>query len=179
MRGRGADRAPPTRAGGPPGRAVTRPVGPVCAALMGLLALPAAADPAFGYWLTENRRSIVEIAPCADAAATACGRIVWSREPRDADGRLKRDRQNPDPARRDDPICGLTLLTGLAPDGPGRWQGGRIYNPREGKRYSVRIEADTAAAERLEVRGYLGISLFGRSQTWTRETGPREGCPAG
>lgn len=136
----------------------------------------ARADPAFGHWLTENGRSIVEVAPCADVPGRVCGRIVWSLEPHHADGRLKTDANNPNPARRYDPLCGLVLLTGLASGQPGRWSGGKIYNPRDGERYSVRIRAE---GDRLEVRGYLGISLFGRTQTWTREPGPREGCPTG
>lgn len=149
---------------------------PGLAVLLWLLAGPAAADPAFGFWLTENRRAIVEIGPCHANGGEVCGHIVWSVAPHHPDGRLKTDAQNPDPALRDRPICGLPLILGLQAAEPGGWDGGTIYNARDGSDYAVRIAAE---GDRLEVRGYLGLSLFGSTQAWTREPGPREGCPSG
>jgi len=145
-------------------------------ALLCSSALSAAADPAFGHWLTENKRAIVEISPCDAGSPLACGRIVWSIAPHHPDGRLKTDAQNPDPALRNRPICGLPLISGLEAAGTGAWRNGTIYNARDGSAYAVQIEAEGDA---LAVRGYLGLPLFGQTQTWTREPGPREGCPTG
>ena len=124
-------------------------------------------DPVFGYWETQNRRAIVEIAPCG---AEACGRLVWIAEPVDDRGAVKRDADGR-------PLCGIGLVSGLRRAEPGRWEDGEIYNPRDGRTYSARVEArDT---RRLEVRGYAGIQLFGKSQIWTRAAGDRGGCASG
>jgi uncharacterized protein (DUF2147 family) len=68
--------------------------------------------------------------------------------------------------RRGQPILGLMVLRGLQPDGDG-WDGGRILDPETGSVY--RCSAHLADAGRtLILRGYLGISLFGRTQSWLR-----------
>ena len=152
-----------------------RAIGSVAGSMAAALALAAperaSADPAFGFWLVENRRAIVEIHACGEAA---CGRLAWLMEPHEADGRPKTDMNNPDPALRSRTLCGLPLIRGLAREEPGAWAGGEIYNARDGSVYGVRLGLE--AADRLEVRGFLGISLFGRSQIWSRAGGDRGGC---
>jgi uncharacterized protein (DUF2147 family) len=64
------------------------------------------------------------------------------------------------------PIVGLVILWGLTRDGR-RWTGGRILDPDEGSTYRCRLEVVDGGAK-LEVRGYLGISLLGRTQAWLR-----------
>ncbi len=137
------------------------------------LASPASAatDPVFGRWLVEGGEAVVEIGPCG---AEACGRLVWLKDAWDAGGTPKRDANNPDPAKRMRPLCGLPLITGLEPAGDGAWEDGRIYSARDGRTYGVKIAP--AGQDRLSVRGYLGISLLGGSQTWTRERGMRGHC---
>ena len=136
-----------------------------------LLAGPAAADEVFGRWLVESGEAVVEIAPCGDRA---CGRLVWLQSPYAADGSPKRDANNPDPGVRMRPLCGLELITGLEPAGDGAWEGGRIYSARDGRTYGVEIAPQ--GDDRLSVRGYVGISLLGGSQTWVREDGRRGSC---
>ena len=128
-------------------------------------------DPAHGYWLTENRKAIVRIAPCG---ADTCGRMVWVENPLDEAGRPKRDDNNADTAKRDRPICGLELVGGLDRTDDGTWQDGWLYNPRDGATYSAEIRA--LSSSELEVRGYLGVSLLGQSQVWTRVGDDRGGC---
>ena len=67
---------------------------------------------------------------------------------------------------RNQPIVGMKILRGLRWDG-GQYSGGEILDPDEGRFYrcSVRI---TDGGQKLELRGYVGIPLFGRTQTWTR-----------
>jgi uncharacterized protein (DUF2147 family) len=105
----------------------------------------------------------VAIEPCGNAL---CGRVAWLRSPLDDDGCTLRDRQNPDPALRRRPIEGLEILRGLTPRADGTWANGRIYDPTTGHTYTcqLRLEGD----DRLELRGYLGIPLLGRTVTWTR-----------
>jgi uncharacterized protein (DUF2147 family) len=117
-----------------------------------------------GLWLTEGGKSHVQIAPCG---AHLCGRIVWLREPLGKDGQPKVDLKNPDPARRSQKIIGLTVVWNMAKSSdPNEWEGGRIYNPEDGETYksTMKLRPDG----KLEVRGYVGISLLGKSQYWER-----------
>lgn len=67
---------------------------------------------------------------------------------------------------KDKPVEGLRFMWGLTGDGRS-WDGGRILDPEDGKIYRVKLRL-SEDGRTLEVRGYLGISLFGRSQRWTR-----------
>ena len=68
--------------------------------------------------------------------------------------------------RRDQPVVGMEILRHLRPDGD-EWSGGEILDPENGKTYRAKLKlAD--GGQTLVVRGYIGISLFGRSQTWIR-----------
>jgi len=70
-------------------------------------------------------------------------------------------------ARRSQPILGMTIAWGLRRKGEA-WEGGRILDPENGKEYSVRM-TPVAGGRKLEVRGFLGFSLLGRTQVWVRE----------
>lgn len=69
--------------------------------------------------------------------------------------------------RKDQPVQGMTILTGMKPEGES-WDGGRILDPSNGKVYRSRMNL-LEGGRKLEVRGYIGAPLFGRSQTWLRE----------
>jgi len=64
---------------------------------------------------------------------------------------------------KDKPIEGLTIIEGLEWDGTA-WTGGKILDPANGKQYSCTLTLEND--QTLKVRGYLGISLLGRTQTW-------------
>ena len=68
--------------------------------------------------------------------------------------------------RKDKPIIGMTFLWGLKKDGD-QYGGGEILDPKNGKIYRAKMRL-TEGGRKLEVRGYIGLSLFGRSQTWLR-----------
>ena len=137
--------------------------------LLAVAELPA--DPAYGYWLTENRKAIVRIEPCG---GDTCGRMVWVENAIDGAGQPKRDLRNSDAAMRDRPICGLELVGGLDRADSGTWQDGWLYNPKDGATYSAEIRA--VSPSELEVRGYLGVPMLGKSQIWTRVGDDRGGC---
>lgn len=63
------------------------------------------------------------------------------------------------------PIMGLNILTGLEKDGD-EWSGGKILDPRNGKEYKCYIKLETP--NKLKLRGYIGISLIGKTAYWTR-----------
>lgn len=121
---------------------------------------PAPAAP-LGRWLSEAKRGVVEIYPCGDRL---CGKLVWLIEPIRR-GAPAVDDHNPDPALRQRPTCGLTILGDFRQVDPQRWADGWIYDPDSGKTYhaTMAIEGET-----LRLRGYVGIPLFGETQSWTR-----------
>lgn len=69
--------------------------------------------------------------------------------------------------RKDQPVQGMTIITGMKKDGDA-WGGGEILDPNNGKVYRSNMKL-VDDGRRLEVRGFVGISLFGRTQTWIRE----------
>lgn len=70
-------------------------------------------------------------------------------------------------ARKDKPVVGMTILWGLKKDGD-QWSGGEILDPKNGKIYRCKMKL-LDGGKKLEVRGFIGISLLGRSQIWERE----------
>jgi len=68
--------------------------------------------------------------------------------------------------RHGQPMKGLLILSGLHQSGE-EWDGGEILDPQSGKVYRVKLNL-TDGGKKLLVRGYMGLSLFGRTQTWTR-----------
>lgn len=71
--------------------------------------------------------------------------------------------------KKDKPIMGLEIIWGVTEKQPGtEWGGGEILDPKKGKTYSVRLRLEEDK-DKLEVRGFMGFSLLGRSQTWIRE----------
>lgn len=123
-----------------------------------------AADPR-GTWLTQDRDAALTISQCG---ARFCGRIVWLESATDRGGALRQDRNNPDPGKQSQRICGLVVITGLEPSGPDTWAG-TVYNPEDGKTYQGSVTV--LSQDTLKVRAYLALPIFGKNQTWTRVNG--------
>lgn len=136
--------------------------GVFCFSLTTLAAPAHAADPK-GYWLTENKRSVIELYDCQNSAGTLCGSIHWIIE-----GGMQFDEKNPDEAQRGRPLCGMGILTGLKQDAnnPDEWQGGKVYKADDGDVYDAKLTIKDD--NNLTMRGFMGVSLFGKSQDWTR-----------
>jgi uncharacterized protein (DUF2147 family) len=153
----------------------------VPALLIGLVALSSessAARPELGIWYDDSGQGAVEIYICQENASRLCGRIVWLKDPLNAEGVPKHDRYNPDPANQGRPICGLPMLWGLGLMSDGTFDGGKIYDPKTGKTYSVALAL--TESDKLKVTGYLGVKMLGKSFLWTRAPAglPRcEGAP--
>lgn len=128
-----------------------------------LAAAPAAAapDPATGQWLTEDGMAHVAIAPCAGDPGKACGAVTWLKDPV---GHPSRDVNNPDRSLRGRPLIGMLVIRDMRPEGPGRWTGGKVYDPESGKTYNGRLRALTR--NRLQVQGCVLVVCD--SETWTR-----------
>ena len=71
--------------------------------------------------------------------------------------------------RKDQPVLGMTILRGVKPDAAdkGTWDGGDILDPNNGKIYKVRLKP-VDGGKKLDVRGYIGMPMLGRTQTWMR-----------
>lgn len=73
--------------------------------------------------------------------------------------------------RKGQRILGMEILRGMRPDGAG-WSGGSILDPETGKTYHAKMHLEDGGT-RLILRGYIGVPMFGRSQTWRREPDQR------
>ncbi len=132
------------------------------------LAHGARGDGIIGFWSTQNRNTRFQIYKCG---SLYCGKISYMREPDHSAnnreglaGQPKRDVHNPDPLLRDRTLLGLPLLERFRYEGHNLWDGGTIYDPDDGHKYSCKIWLD--GKRYLKLRGYMGISLFGRTETW-------------
>jgi uncharacterized protein (DUF2147 family) len=123
-------------------------------------------DRPVGLWWAEGGAAQVEIGECDHGL---CGVVTWLRSPYDENGCPVRDAQNPDARQRDRSMIGVEILRGLEATDAGNDWSGEIYDPTSGRHYSAVVSAD--GSNRLRVRGYLGISLLGRTTIWTRVQG--------
>ena len=130
----------------------------------------AGADDILGVWNNEKKDARIEVFKCGDKY---CGKIVWVKEPNypagsteGTPGTPRLDNHNPDPAQRTRPIFGLQIVKGFVFAGGNLWKGGTVYDPKVGKTYSGKIKL--VLPNQLGLRGYIGISLIGRTTTWTR-----------
>ncbi len=143
-----------------------------CLAAAGAHAEEFASNAIAGQWYTEDGESIVYIDK-NEESGTWRGRIVWLASPvfeEEGDfperaGEPRLDLYNPDEDKRLRPILGLEILQGFSKDG-GQWTGGTVYDPKNGKTYKGKIWLEDS--ETLKARGFVGISLFGRTTTWER-----------
>ena len=149
-----------------------RSIGAVCAIFIATPSFAEETDPAFGLWLTEAKTAIVEIGACD--GDKACGTVVWLETPLDEAGAPRTDSENPDESLRSRPLCGLTVVGDFVREAPGSWEDGFIYDGKEGDTYDAFMEIQNDGA--LKVRGFIGVSLFGKSQIWTRVEDARGGC---
>jgi uncharacterized protein (DUF2147 family) len=117
-----------------------------------------------GVWLSADGTGWIKIELSDDGPI---GSIAGSPDESGNRGPSDKDDLNPDPALRNRLLLGLTIMDGFTHAGGGKWKSGRIYDPNSGKTYKCRL---TLVDENtLELRGYIGFSLLGRTETWTRQ----------
>ena len=135
--------------------------------MLALSSLALAQSSPVGTWTTvddetKKPKSIVEIYEARDG--TLAGRV----------SEILHSDRGPDPVcdkctgeRRNKPIKGMVILWGVKKKGD-TWEGGKILDPATGKIYSVKVRPVNGGSK-LDVRGFIGFSLLGRSQTWIRK----------
>jgi uncharacterized protein (DUF2147 family) len=141
--------------------------------LLGAGAVSAAdTDTPVGTWkqvddVSGKVKSIIQI---SESNGELQGKVlqVLNRSPED----IARDGEQPrctqcSGARKDQPIEGMTIMWGVSKDGD-VWDGGRILDPKNGKIYKVKLSLEDGG-RKLDVHGYIGFSLLGRSQVWERQ----------
>lgn len=119
-------------------------------------------DAILGKWINSSGEAHVEITKKGEKYF---GKIVWVKEPKDEKGNNKTDVKNPDEKLKSRPILGLEILKDFV-FSDGKWTDGKIYDPKSGKTYSCNMSMK--GNDVLNMRGYIGISLIGRSETWKR-----------
>ena len=113
-----------------------------------------------GYW-HEPTGSVIQIKECGKDLCAVLVELSPAAP-------VKVDAQNPDRALRTRSLCGLQIGRGFHAAGANQAEGGKLYDPKSGRTYSGTM---TAKGEQLELRGYVGLKLFGRSETWSRVQG--------
>jgi uncharacterized protein (DUF2147 family) len=119
-------------------------------------------DAILGVWRNSNNRAHIEI---YRQGSRFYGKILWLKNQVDEYGKPKIDKRNPEPELRSRNLIGLITLRDLEYD-DGEWSGGYIYNPGDGKEYNANISL--IDNNTMAVRGYVGISLFGKTDVWSR-----------
>jgi uncharacterized protein (DUF2147 family) len=121
-------------------------------------------DDVLGYWFNEEKTSKVQI---FKEGTKYFAKIVWLKDPNDvATGKPRVDNLNPDVKLQNVPLLGLVIMKNFVFDGKNEWEDGTIYDPKKGKTYSCYIQFDKPNI--LKIRGYIGVSLLGRTTYWTK-----------
>ncbi|MBI5218604.1 MAG: DUF2147 domain-containing protein [Bacteroidia bacterium] len=123
------------------------------------------ADNIIGKWLSQQKTGVIEI---YKRGAKFYGKLVWMKD--SIDSKTKKplqDTKNPDPNLRNRPLRGLEILVSAQYVGNYNYKEGKIYDPEGGDFYSCKLKL-SEDGNTLYLRGYLGISLIGRTETWSR-----------
>ena len=110
-----------------------------------------------GEW-REPGGSVIRVEPCGDKLCATLVKITDQAPPRT-------DVHNPDARARIRPLCLLVIGRNFNAENDSHADGGTLYDPKSGRTYHGEMKAE---GDRLVLRGYVGLKLFGRSETWTR-----------
>ena len=121
------------------------------------------ANDIIGKWLSQSGKAKIEV---FESGNKYYGKIVWLKTPLDVNGNIKVDGNNPNPEKRKIKLIGLLLLRSMEFDGHGTWHRGTIYDPENGKEYKCKITKN--AQGNLDIRGYIGVSMIGRTSVWSK-----------
>lgn len=121
-------------------------------------------DKLIGVWQPSEGTAYVKIEKIGNKYY---GRIVWLKEPLNEKGEPKTDVNNPDESLRSTPLKGYRILKDFVwNEEEGIWSDGTIYDPKNGTLYNCKIEL--TEDNKIEVRGFVGTAVFGRTDVWTR-----------
>jgi uncharacterized protein (DUF2147 family) len=115
---------------------------------------PTGSDKIMGVFWSPKKDAKIEI---YKKGVFYYGKSIWVASPR-------KDSENPNEALQKRDILGIELLTNFKFN-EGEYSGGRIYDPESGKTYDCKM---SLIGNKLKVRGFIGISLFGRTEIFER-----------
>ena len=120
-----------------------------------------------GLWRTidddgKTEKSLVRI---VNTGGVLSGKVEKISDPAKADEKCSKCEDD----RKDKPIVGMTIISGAKqdPEESNKWVGGEILDPAKGSSYKLILKT-TDGGKKLDVRGYIGSPMFGRTQTWIR-----------
>lgn len=118
-----------------------------------------------GIWLVGDKDAKVELYQNGENLE---GKLVWLQQPQEPDGKNKLDSKNPEISLRSQQIQGMIFLKNFKKvENENKWTGGTVYDAKSGKTYSGWIKL--IDEKKIELRGFVGISLFGRTDVWIRD----------
>ena len=115
-----------------------------------------------GTWFNEEKSAKIQFFKQGDKIF---GKIVWLKEPNDG-GKPRTDKENPDAKLKTRPLIGLVNLKDFTQSSKTVWEDGEVYDPKNGKTYSCKMTLSSPT--RLDVRGFIGISIIGRTSHFTK-----------
>ncbi|HEY6503925.1 MAG TPA: DUF2147 domain-containing protein [Chitinophagaceae bacterium] len=118
-------------------------------------------DPIEGVWFNDKKDAKIHVFKKSDGKFY--GQIIWLKDPL-KNGKVKLDENNPKSDLQTQPIVGKIILKGCEKDG-NTYDDGTIYDPENGKTYDCTLKLK---GNILSLRGYVGISWFGRTTEWQR-----------
>jgi uncharacterized protein (DUF2147 family) len=138
----------------------------LCAVIFSLAtkSLAQSKNAVIGIWKNGEGTAMVQI---YEKTEKFYGKIVWLKIPNDANNKPKTDSNNPNEKLQSRPLKGLENLVGFVYKGDNIWEDGTIYDPKNGNDYSCTMTL--VDNNTLEVRGFVGVSVFGRTDVWKRQ----------
>lgn len=130
--------------------------------LLLLSTLSFAQDITQGTWYNQEKSGKIQFFKQGDKYF---GKIVWLKEPNEA-GKPRTDKQNPDEKLRTRPLIGLINLKDFKQEDKDSWEDGEVYDPKNGKTYSCKMTLTSPTT--LDVRGFIGLSIIGRTEHFTK-----------
>mgnify|MGYP001475555590 CR=1 FL=1 len=121
-------------------------------------------DAILGDWYNQEKDAIIKI---YREDGKYHGKITWMLNPLDENGNPKTDPLNPDKSLQSRSRMGMIIMYNFKYDGDNEWDDGSIYDPKSGNEYSGTMTL--TSENRLDLRGYVGIPLFGRTSNWSRK----------
>jgi uncharacterized protein (DUF2147 family) len=115
-----------------------------------------------GTWYNEEKTGKIQFFKQGDKIN---GKIVWIKDPNE-NGKPRLDKENPDAKLKTRPILGIMNLKNFKNTGKGTWEDGEVYDPKNGKTYSCKMTLVNPT--QLDVRGFIGISIIGRTSKFTK-----------
>ncbi|WP_270088935.1 DUF2147 domain-containing protein [Sphingobacterium sp. SYP-B4668] len=119
-------------------------------------------DPIIGKWQNPSGEGRIEIFKKGEKYY---GKLYWLKNANDELGNPKKDVKNPDEKLKSRALLGLENLTNFDKTGNNVYENGNVYDPKSGKTYRCKM---TLKGDKLDIRGFVGVSLIGRTDTFTR-----------